>query len=103
MPAARSTLARRSASTASSARRITTTSAPGCEKPCSRSSTSESWHPNVREHDALRSYPRSSGRGVISRTIKNRLAALPRDREFFDGARENGYGGFVDDGRWGPV
>ena len=26
-----------------------------------------------------------------------------RDREFYDGDRQNGYGGMKDDGRWGPI
>lgn len=37
------------------------------------------------------------------RTIKNRLAAWELGREYYDGARENGYGGFRYDGRWREV
>ena len=37
------------------------------------------------------------------RTIKNRIAASYRGHEFYDGARENGYGGMRDDGRWKPI
>jgi ubiquinone/menaquinone biosynthesis C-methylase UbiE len=33
----------------------------------------------------------------------NRAAALKYDREYFDGPREQGYGGYVYDGRWVPV
>jgi hypothetical protein len=41
--------------------------------------------------------------GPHSRTIENRIVACYRDREFYDGARENGYGGFKYDGRWVPI
>src|SRR3954464_16064579 len=59
-----------------------------------------------REFDAFAGYPEPSeprrvGPGL--RTIHNRIAASYRDREFYDGARANGYGGMVDDGRWGPI
>ena len=40
---------------------------------------------------------------MANRTILNRIAACYRDKEFYDGDRNNGYGGMVDDGRWGPV
>lgn len=33
----------------------------------------------------------------------NRAAALKFDAEYFDGPREQGYGGYVYDGRWQPV
>jgi len=33
----------------------------------------------------------------------NRQAALKFGREYFDGSREQGYGGYVYDGRWRPV
>jgi SAM-dependent methyltransferase len=33
-------------------------------------------------------------------TIRNRLIAWEQGREFYDGARENGYGGYRYDGRW---
>ncbi|MBM3598876.1 MAG: class I SAM-dependent methyltransferase [Alphaproteobacteria bacterium] len=35
-----------------------------------------------------------------SRTIRNKLIAWEQGREFYDGARENGYGGYRYDGRW---
>ena len=34
------------------------------------------------------------------RNLKQRLIAFDLDREYYDGARENGYGGFTYDGRW---
>lgn len=55
----------------------------------------------MREFDAFPTYPkinRKADRGII-----NRLYASYRDREFYDGDRANGYGGMVNDGRWGPV
>ncbi len=51
-------------------------------------------------------YPHSSVKRVIkedSRTIKNRMTAFRLDREYYDGARENGYGGFHYDGRWAKM
>jgi len=35
-----------------------------------------------------------------SRTITNRMAAFRLDHEYYDGDRNNGYGGFRYDGRW---
>ena len=35
-----------------------------------------------------------------SRKIKNRFIAWKLDKEYYDGKRENGYGGFRYDGRW---
>jgi hypothetical protein len=55
----------------------------------------------MREFDAFQDYPkttRKADRGII-----NRLYASYRDREFYDGDRQNGYGGMVDDGRWGRI
>jgi hypothetical protein len=40
---------------------------------------------------------------IERRGIKQRLIAQARGIEFFDGERENGYGGFVYDGRWAEV
>ena len=34
------------------------------------------------------------------RKIKNKIIATSRDKEFFDGNRVNGYGGYSYDGRW---
>lgn len=55
----------------------------------------------MREFDAFPTYP--PAKRVANRTILNRIAASYRDHEFYDGDRQNGYGGFKDDGRWGPV
>ena len=57
----------------------------------------------MREFNALEGYPepkepRYVARGL--RTIQNRIIASYRDREFYDGDRNNGYGGFRYDGRW---
>jgi hypothetical protein len=58
----------------------------------------------MREFDALRSLPSPiTPRNVDERDIHSRIAASYRDREFFNGARKNGYGGLFDDGRWKPV
>ncbi|MBT4354840.1 MAG: methyltransferase domain-containing protein, partial [Rhodospirillaceae bacterium] len=45
--------------------------------------------------------PRFVGRDM--RTISHRIAAIKRDRNFFDGDRNFGYGGFKYDGRWVPI
>jgi len=59
-----------------------------------------------REYDAFAGYPEPSEPRLVSptlRTIQNRIIASYRDHEFYDGRRENGYGGMKDDGRWGPI
>lgn len=38
-----------------------------------------------------------------SRSIKSRIAAWRLDYEYYDGSRENGYGGFCYDGRWSKI
>ena len=51
-------------------------------------------------------YPHSKVNRVIkedARTIKNRMTAFRLDKEYYDGARENGYGGFHYDGRWAKM
>ena len=55
----------------------------------------------MREFDAFPSYP--PAKRVANRTILNRIASCYRDKEFYDGDRANGYGGMVNDGRWGPI
>lgn len=57
----------------------------------------------MREFDALAVYPQPREPRQGRPSILNRIIASERGREFYDGARENGYGGYVDDGRWGPV
>jgi len=37
------------------------------------------------------------------RTIHNRMVAFELGREYYDGARENGYGGYRYDGRWKSI
>ena len=57
-----------------------------------------------KETDLFAGYP--PAQRVVSptiRTIKNRITASYRDEEFYDGARDNGYGGMKDDGRWKPI
>ncbi len=60
----------------------------------------------MREFNALRAYPqpvnpRYVGKNI--RTIKNRIIASYRGKEYYDGDRNNGYGGFNYDGRWKKV
>lgn len=57
----------------------------------------------MREVNLLDQMPQPESRIVGSRTIEHRIIASYRGREFFDGDRNCGYGGYVDDGRWGPV
>lgn len=45
-------------------------------------------------------FDNSVKRAVEKRKIANRIAAWELGREYYDGARENGYGGFTYDGRW---
>lgn len=45
-------------------------------------------------------------RDVAARRLNkeaNRVAAMKFGREYFDGTREQGYGGYVYDGRWRPI
>jgi 2-polyprenyl-3-methyl-5-hydroxy-6-metoxy-1,4-benzoquinol methylase len=51
-------------------------------------------------------YPHSNAQRVLKkgfRTIRNRMAAAGLDAEYYDGRRENGYGGFRYDGRWAQI
>jgi Methyltransferase domain len=60
----------------------------------------------LKEFDAFAGYPEPKEPRVVSatlRTIHNRIAASYRDKEFYEGARANGYGGMKDDGRWAPI
>ena len=56
----------------------------------------------MREFDLLSNYPVLKKRYISknSRTIKSRIIASYKDKEFYDGKRENGYGGYKYDGRW---
>jgi SAM-dependent methyltransferase len=51
-------------------------------------------------------YPHSNVQRVLEkgfRTIRNRMVAAGLDKAYYDGARENGYGGFRYDGRWAQI
>ena len=57
------------------------------------------------EVNLLARYPKSK-RNVQARLEnkeENRALAMKFDREYFDGTREQGYGGFKYDGRWIPI
>ena len=55
----------------------------------------------MKEFDLLSVYPLLNKRFVSKNTrkIENRIIASYRGREFYDGKRDNGYGGFKYDGR----
>ena len=60
----------------------------------------------MREFNALKGYPEPKHPRYVSsnlRTTKNRIIASYRGREYYDGDRTNGYGGFKYDGRWLPI
>ncbi len=51
-------------------------------------------------------YPHSNVQRVLERgfrTIRNRMVAAGLDEAYYDGTRENGYGGFRYDGRWAQI
>lgn len=56
----------------------------------------------MREFNALKDYPQPKQRvvGPKIRTIKNKIIASYRDERYYDGDRNNGYGGYKYDGRW---
>lgn len=57
----------------------------------------------MREFNVLKGYPEPKEPRYVSpniRTIKNRIIASYRDTRYYDGDRNNGYGGFNYDGRW---
>lgn len=59
-----------------------------------------------REVNLLRALPQKTKRNVTARKAakaENREIALKFGREYFDGPREQGYGGYHYDGRWVPV
>lgn len=60
----------------------------------------------MREFNALEGYPEPKEPRYVQsnlRTIQNRINASYRDKEFYDGDRNNGYGGLKNDGRWAPI
>ena len=60
----------------------------------------------MREFDILTNYPSPKKPRLVGkdlRSIKNRIIASYRDKDFFDGDRSNGYGGYKYDGRWKSI
>jgi len=60
----------------------------------------------MREFNLLGDYPDPKKPRLVGsdiRTIKHRIIATYRDKDFFDGDRNFGYGGFKYDGRWKRV
>jgi SAM-dependent methyltransferase len=59
----------------------------------------------MAEVDLLRHYPRARRKMAKPRAADpaNRNAALKFGAEYFDGTREQGYGGYYYDGRWIPI
>jgi ubiquinone/menaquinone biosynthesis C-methylase UbiE len=60
----------------------------------------------MREFNALAGYPEPKAPRYVGpqvRTVKHRIVAAYRDREYYDGDRNYGYGGFRYDGRWVPI
>jgi len=60
----------------------------------------------VKEFNLLGDYPEPTKPRYVNqnlRTITNRITASYRSREFFDGNRNEGYGGMVYDGRWKSI
>ena len=60
----------------------------------------------MREFNLLGDYPDPKKPRLVGsdiRTIKHRIIATYRDKDFFDGDRNFGYGGFKYDGRWKKV
>lgn len=60
----------------------------------------------MREFNPLIGYPEPKKPRVVGpdiRTIENRIIASYRGREYYDGDRNNGYGGYKYDGRWLPI
>jgi SAM-dependent methyltransferase len=55
--------------------------------------------------DLMRHYPRSQRKMAAPRSLDpaNRTVARKFGAEYFDGAREQGYGGYRYDGRWLPI
>jgi len=57
----------------------------------------------MREYNLLQDYPPPKTPRLVSpttRTIENRIVASYRDQRYYDGERNNGYGGYQYDGRW---
>ena len=59
----------------------------------------------MAEFNLLAQYPRAR-RNIAARKLgqaENRMIARQFGREYFDGTREQGYGGYRYDGRWLPI
>ena len=60
----------------------------------------------MNEYNLLDEYPKLDNPRFVSidqRTIHHRLIASQREKDFFDGDRNFGYGGFNYDGRWKKI
>jgi len=60
----------------------------------------------MREFNLLEGYPRPKNPRYVNsklRTINSRILASYRDKDYYDGTRENGHGGYKNDGRWVKV
>ena len=59
----------------------------------------------MAEINLLRHYPPAKRKMAAPRSVDpaNRAAALKFGAEYFDGPREQGYGGYHYDGRWVPI
>ena len=60
----------------------------------------------MREFDAIREYPQPKATRYVGkniRTIENKIIASYRGEGYYDGDRNNGYGGFNYDGRWKKI
>lgn len=60
----------------------------------------------MKEYNLLEGYPSPKAPRIVGenlRPISSRIVASKRDKEFFDGDRNFGYGGFKYDGRWLPI
>ena len=60
----------------------------------------------MREFNLLEEYPSPEKPRYVGsdlRTISHRIVATYRDKSFFDGDRNYGYGGFKYDGRWKKI
>jgi len=60
----------------------------------------------MKEFNLLEGYPNPQNPRIVGKNLRSidcRIVASKRDKEFFDGDRNYGYGGFKYDGRWIPV
>ncbi len=60
----------------------------------------------MREFNALEGYPQPKEPRVVSpniRTVHHRVVACQRGKDYFDGDRNYGYGGYKYDDRWDPI